>query len=68
VLFAAHEREPIVLKLLYPSGNLKKDTIETILRDAKIPYNVVTCYETIEYPGLGKSLASLNYPPLVMRM
>lgn len=50
----------IQLPLLYPCGTLKRDTLGNILTEAKISFECVTVYQTIQNPDLIQSVAKLN--------
>jgi len=59
LLCVEHGKIPIELPLLYPSGNMRRETLADILGESGIPYHLVTAYRTVENPQLTHTLDAI---------
>uniref|UniRef100_A0A8D1MKH5 Uroporphyrinogen-III synthase n=2 Tax=Sus scrofa TaxID=9823 RepID=A0A8D1MKH5_PIG len=51
-------RESSALPLLFPCGNLKRETLPRMLKDKGVPMESITVYQTIPHPGIQGNLNS----------
>lgn len=51
-------RESSALPLLFPCGNLKRETLPRMLKDKGVPMESITVYQTIPHPGIQGNLSS----------